>query len=582
MKHKLIGNGNKKNIKETILKNRGIDDIESYLNLSSGCCHDYSLLNNIDDGIKLLEETINNKLPIYIVVDCDADGYCSASIIYNYIRTYLEYDNLHYLIHAEKQHGLSDMEDILNNKENGLIILPDSGTNDMSECSRLSENGFKILILDHHDRECWNNNAVIINNQICDYPNKQLCGTGIVYKFVQALDDYFWNDGADNYIDLVAVANIADDMDLREFETKYLVNIGLQNIKHPLLLSFIDKQSYSISNTSCPTPYDISFYVAPLINAMIRMGEQEEKELMFKAFIKQEENFEYMPRKSKNNPEPKIIEENIYDRVVRLCSNNRAKQSKIYDKALNEIAEYYDEENKKNAICFINATKLESISKELTGLVAMKVADKYDKPCLIIRKNKSKDDKNIIFSGSGRNVHNGIIEDLKQELNNTGLFEYVQGHDNAFGVGIKKENIPVAIDYFNKKYGNGLTEKIYKVDFEFDENIDYISIKEINKLKKLFNKYIEEPLVFISNVYIDSFGFKKMGKNEKIHWKCQVGEVEYVQFNANEDDKVLNAIENNSADNIVLNVVGKVGINMFGNKSTPQVIIEDYEVVKIN
>lgn len=582
MNYILIGDNNTKDVKRTILKNRGVKDIEKYLNLNSDSLHDYSLLSNISEGVSLLKETIDTNIPVYIIIDCDPDGYTSASILYHYIKNHLHYNNINYIIQVGKKHGLSEeIMTTLTSKEIGLVILPDAGTNDIEQCAMLYNLGFRILILDHHqqENETVNGYATIINNQTCGYPNKNLCGVGIVYKFLQAIDDENWLSNSEDYIDLVALGNISDVMDLRECETKYLVELGLKNIRHPLFKAFINKQSFSIKNTEYPTITDVSFYITPLINAIIRTGTMEEKEMLFKAFIMEYEEFEYTPRKSKNNQNPMLTMENIYDRVARLCTNAKARQSKIQGKAVQEIVDVYDESNKLNSICFINASKFENVTRELTGLVAIKIASQYEKPCLILRKDtyRSNND-NIIFSGSARNINDGYIDDLKTELENSGLFESLVGHANAFGVSIKKDNIPVAIEFYNKKYSNVNEFKKFKVDFVFEENIDYRTIKDIYSIQHLFSGFVKEPMIAINNVNVDLLSFDIFGNEDKQHWKFQNGVIEYIKFNATKDDEMLN-IDTFTYSNITLNVIGKTSINTFGNKALPQVIIESYEII---
>ena len=580
MNYILIGDNCTKNVKHTILKNRGIKDIDKYLNLSSKVLHNYSLLDNINDGVNLLKETINNNTPIYIIVDCDPDGYTSASIIYHYIINNIKYNNIKYVLQEGKKHGLSEeVMKILKSKDKGLIILPDAGTNDNEQCEELSNIGFKILILDHHKKTNENNFAIIINNQTCDYPNKNLCGVGIVYKFLQALDDEYWLSNADDYIDLVALGNISDVMDLRECETKYLVDIGLKNILHPLFIALLKKQSFSIKNIDNPTIIDISFYITPLINALIRTGSQDEKNMLFKALLKEYDEFEYTPRKSKNNPNPTTIMESIYDRVARLCYNAKSKQSTIQKKAVEEIVNVYDESNNLNSICFINVSKFENVTEEITGLVAIKIASQYNKPCLILRKDKKKSIKeNIIFSGSARNVNDGFIDDLQLELKESNLFEELIGHSNAFGVSIKKENVPLAINYFNEKYSNISNQKIYRVDFVFENNIDYKTIKDIYSIQHLFSGFLKEPIIMINNINVDLLGFNTFGDSKK-HWKFQNDVVEYIKFNVLEESDEMFNIDTFTYSNVILNVIGKATINKYGNKAIPQIIVEDYEII---
>lgn len=580
MNYKLIGDNDTKNVKITILKNRGVKDINKYLNLNSSVLHNNQLFDNINVGIELLQHNIKNNAPIYIIVDCDPDGYTSASILYHYIINNLNYNNIVYILQEGKKHGLS--EEIMNDlkiKHNGLVILPDAGTNDSEQCEQLKQIGFDILILDHHQQEKENKNAIIINNQTSEYPNKNLCGVGVVYKFLQALDDEYWLSKADDYIDLVALGNISDVMDLRECETKYLVDMGLKNIRHPLLKSLLNKQSYSIKNIENPTINDISFYITPLINAMIRTGKKNDKDMLFRALIKQYEEYEYTPRKSKNNPNPTMIMESIYDRVARLCYNIKQTASKAQSKAVEDIVNIYDENNKINSICFINASKIESVSKELTGLIAIKIASQYNKPCILLRKDKTKSsDENIIFSGSARNINDGFIEDLKCELESSNLFEELVGHANAFGASIKKSNIPIAIKYFNNKFANISNQKQYNVDFVFNNNIEYKVIKDIYSIQHLFSGFLKEPFVLINNINIDLLGFNIFGNDEKKHWKFQNDIVEYIKFNVDKNDELLN-IDTFTYSNVFINVIGKTTINKFGNKAIPQIIVEDYNII---
>ena len=111
LKYRLIGNNDYNNVKTTILTNRGVKNINEYLNLNKKVLNNHELLDGIVEGIELIKWAIDNNLTIYIVVDCDVDGYSSASRIYTYIKNHLKYDNIIYLLHTGKQHGLT--KDIL-------------------------------------------------------------------------------------------------------------------------------------------------------------------------------------------------------------------------------------------------------------------------------------------------------------------------------------------------------------------------------------------------------------------------------------------------------------------------------------
>ena len=555
-----------------MLSNRGIRNIEAYLKLSDEVIHSYELFSDtIHMAVERLLHHIENESLIQIIVDPDTDGYCSASMLYMYIKDVMKYNRIIYSLHHGKEHGIT--QDIVIHEDTKLLIVPDAGTNDVEQAKQLALRGIDVIVIDHHISDLDNPYALIVNNQCCDYPNKQLCGAGVVYKFLQALDDVTWNEGADNYLDLVAVANIGDIMDLREYETRRLVTKGLQRIAHPFIKALLEKRKFDVSDTDIPNVIDMSFYIVPLINAMIRSGTQEEKQLMFEAFIKDYKTFTYQPRrKNKNDPMPLPVEESIYEKVVRLSLNAKSRQNKAKEKSVKSIVESYSEYNKENIIFFANVTGL--VEQEHTGLVAMEIAKKFNRPCLALRKNSTGD----TYSGSGRNIKDGIIENLKEELMESGLFEMVAGHEGAFGCEIKKENIPKAIAYFNAKYQGYNFEPIYRVDFILEE-LTYQMIRELDKLKWVYSSFIEEPKIALENFEIGVDDIEVFGKAPKVHWKVNLDGIEYIKFNATEEDALL--LQMDTCNSMVLNLVGVTKINQYGGKVTPQFLITDYEILEI-
>ena len=124
--------------------------------------------------------------------------------------------------------------------------------------------------------------------------------------------------------------------------------------------------------------------------------------MLFRAFIETDEVFKYKPRrKSKNDPEPEEIDEDIYKRIARLCGNAKQRQNNSKNKDVEKILEYIEEKGyHNNKIIFANIT--DKLNENLTGLVAMNIATKYNKPCLLLRKVK---DKNDFYGGSARNIN---------------------------------------------------------------------------------------------------------------------------------------------------------------------------------
>lgn len=69
----------------------------------------------------------------------------------------------------------------------------------------LADKNIQVLVLDHHLADHISEYAVIINNQLSDYPNKELSGVGIVWQFCRYIDSILNVNYANDFIDLVAL-----------------------------------------------------------------------------------------------------------------------------------------------------------------------------------------------------------------------------------------------------------------------------------------------------------------------------------------------------------------------------------------
>lgn len=72
-------------------------------------------------------------------------------------------------------------------------------------------------------------------------------------------------------------------MDLRDYETHYLVQEGLTNLRNSFLCGMAEKNSFSLGNTI--TPMGVAFYIVPLVNAITRVGTIEEKKIVFESML---------------------------------------------------------------------------------------------------------------------------------------------------------------------------------------------------------------------------------------------------------------------------------------------------------
>ena len=581
MQYRLYENANNdtSNILKEVLKNRGIDDYCTYLDLDESVVIPYQKLDNIENAVDLFMNHFNNKNKIGILVDEDPDGFCSASMMYLYIKRMDENYPVEYILHKRaKAHGLSD--DVIIPSDVKLLIIPDAGTNDCKECKELSEKGVDILVLDHHEKEEDNPYALIVNNQMSNsYPNKCLCGAGVVYRFLQALDDENWNEFADGYLDLCALANVSDVMDMRSFETRYLTDLGLLNINNKCFKALIDAQNYSMNGKV--NIHNIQWYITPILNGMIRIGSQEEKELLFRAFIEQDEFFEYKKRATKDKP-AETIQESIYDRAARLCKNAKSRQDKQKEKSVEQIAEIAQSIPFDDKVVMIDTSDI--LDTGLTGVVAIKIAEMFNKPCILLNKFLDKKTGKITYGGSARNVNHSPIESFKDIVNSTNVFNFGKGHANAFGVNLDLDKKDEAINVMNNILRDVEYDSTYRVDFILDiEDVGIKLITELARFEDIVCQGIEEPMLAVENISLTKDCFEIFGKNEDTI-SFTIDEIKYIQFKCKEGNPLYDWIQNawDENDSVTFNIVGKPSINEYNGVRTPQIIIEDVVVIDTN
>lgn len=573
MQYKLIKNSlnDTNNVINTILFNRGVKNPEHYLNLDASVLCNWEDLNNINEAVKCFDYHFCNKHQIGILVDQDPDGYCSGSIMYKYIKEMDEYYPISYFIHEKnKVHGL-DSFDLNVFRRLDLLIIPDAGTNDTEYVQKLmKEYGVDVIILDHHVQEevGKNNPAIVVNNQISpNYSNKDCCGTHITWEFLRALDDYYWNNYNDNYIDLVALANISDVMNMLSEPTRYITNEGLKNIHNNFFAALLNAQSYSTKGVV--TIHNISWYITPILNSLIRIGSYEDRILLFRAFIDDYEEFDYKKRSGE------IVKENIYEHVTRLCKNSKSRQDKMRDKVFEHLINKVDLDDK---VCIVKVDDDNVAS--IIGLSAMKLADTIQRPCVILNETINNDGDKVL-SGSGRNFNNSPIKSLKDVLSNTELCIYSVGHDNAFGVSLYPFELDSLKDTLNKTLKNVIYDPSYMCDFIMDINDLSIGfIQDINRLNWLWCTGINEPLVCIKNIYVAKGDIHIQGKNRD-SITFTVNDIKFVQFKVKEDNPIYDFVNDwfSDKDGIIINVVGECSINDYKGNLTPQVQIKDCEII---
>ena len=580
MKYKLRNNysTNPDKALEQILYDRGVKDLDNFLNPSPTCELDPYLLDNIEEAAERLLMHLRRGSNILFVVDSDADGFTSSSILWLYIKHIFPEANLEFTVHEHKQHGLDDKVTWITDEARwDLVIVPDAGSYDVEEHRALGELGIDVICLDHHEQlydeygvpvKSDLPSAIIVNNQLSPrYSNKSLCGAGVVYKFCEVLDNILGIDQAHNYIDLAALGEIADVMDRSDTETNYIMLEGLKNIHNEGFRALLEAQSYTLKEKAISpypglTPIDIAFYVAPLINAITRVGTMQEKETMFYCFIEPNKPMQSTKRGAK----PGDIEY-AADQTARVGKNAKARQDRIKEQAIGTIEFKIQKDGlADNNIIVVEIDTSDNIPPELTGLVAMNIVSKYHKPVMIGRRNN----ENLI-QGSIRSDGNFAgLPSFKKFLEDSGLVTYTAGHDNAAGWGLKGEKLDSLISYANKKLKAEDFENCYRVDYILngeDYNDELLGVLAAHP--EYFGNHIDEPTIIVENIPLMSI--MAMGAN-KDSMKISYNGIDYVKF---KDEAFVEEVMNNRTKK--LTVYGRPNLNEWMGKKSVQVFITDYE-----
>lgn len=512
-----------------------------------------------------------------VIVDSDCDGFTSAAALINYLHdifpVWVE-NHLSYTLHSGKQHGLNDHMDELRPGKYSLVLIPDAGSNDTKECKELQDIGIDVVILDHHDKAQDNPYAIIINNQMSDYPNKQLSGVGVVWQFCRYLDNLMGQSYADKYIDLVALGNCGDMMEMTSIETKHIIQKGFANLANPFIVHMADKNSYSLGDKI--TPIGAAFYIVPFVNAIVRSGTPEEKQLVFESMLVHRA-FQMINSTKRGH---KLGEqEQLVTQAVRVATNVKARQTRVQDSALETLTALIEDDNLLDHKVLFFRLDPGDVDRNIAGLIANKFMSKYQRPvCMLTKVVKNGE---TTYQGSARGCALSGVDDFKGLCLETGDIEWAIGHPNAFGICIKAENVDKYIEDTDKALANMSGEASYHVDFIYHGTaVNGDDILAIAGMSDLWGTGLDEALIAVEGLKVSPEMVTVYQKKTNTIKISLPNHVDIMLFNAKEDD--INKLQVNNTGFIEINLVGKCNENQWMGTSTPQIFIENYEVVDSN
>lgn len=581
MKYKLISNNKSSSIIQQVLINRGIPKatIPHYLHTKDQDINTPQKFgqSNLKSAAIALISNINNSNNAVVIVDSDLDGFTSSAIIINYLYdlfpTWVT-EHLSWYFHSGKQHGLNDCIDWIIEEKFSLVICPDSSSNDYIQHRRLKQLNIPCIVLDHHDADKVDANAIIINNQLSNYPNKELSGAGVTWQFCRYIDSLLNFSFAEKYIDLAALGACGDMMDYRSIETKHLVLKGFSQIQNPFFDYMADKNSYSMKNQI--NYNSVAFYVVPFVNAIVRSGNLEQKRLIFNSMLNFK-SFQKIPSTKRGHRAGDT--EKLVQQAIRVATNVKARQKKSVDAGLQLLERKIQQEHLLDHKVLLILIEPGQIDKNIAGLIANKYQAKYQRPTCIL--TKKQEDGYVSYQGSARGCNIVGVADFKSICLETEKVLYAEGHGGAFGLGIREEDIQDFLILTDAALKDMPDEPTYYVDYIcYDSRPDKQLILSIANNSDLWGKNIDEPQIAISNLKITSdmvTVYDKKGYTLKI---TLPNGINIIKFSATEED--IQIFRDNNSGYKEVNLIATCQANEWMGEITPQLFLIDYQVVDSN
>ena len=410
----------------------------------------------------------------------------------------------------------------------------------------------------------------------------------MVYKFIKEYDKKYGYNYADKYLDLVAIGVISDSMDLRNYETRYFALEGLKTINNNFVRQFLIKNK--LENEEKINFTFVGWKIAPFINAVTRIGSQEERIDLINAFLDKEEMREYQPRrKKKTDPKPPVVIQTLQEAMIRESTNIKARQDKLVKKSMEELVELIElQKLNQNKVIIVNATGM--LEKSFTGLVANKLASIYKRPIIVLKQINNNESEEVIFGGSFRNYNLFPVESFMDILKELDTFMMLGGHDNAGGLKIKESKIQETQDKLNEMFKDINIEDVYLVDYEIPiGRLKEKHILQVGKWANIWGNTLKTPIFAITNIVLKVEDIQLLGeKRNLIKFEKQIGKNKIVFIKKFSGEQTYNKmIMKNSKglskknNKVKLDIIGEFTLNKWNENEYPQIEILDFNVNKV-
>ena len=483
-----------------LLANRGIDDINLANRFLKGTIEDLYdgyLMKDMKKGVEIIKDAIINNRKIIIYGDYDCDGVNSTTILYKALKVIGA--NYGYYIPNREEEGYgmhSGRIQKLYEEGYEVILTCDNGISAFEQVELAKELGMEVVITDHHDIPLKEDDNGLLKPSIpkadaiinpkqgdCNYPFKMLCGAGIALKFSKCLFDEF-NIEYEKFLDLIqfaAIATVCDVVDLVD-ENRIIVKKGLEILNESQNYGIQELKNATLLNNKKIEEYHLGFVIGPCINAT---GRLETADLSVELLI------------TEDRERAKIL-------ATQLSELNTIRQDLTKESTERIINRIESEKDKSEKVIVVYD---ENVHESIAGIVAGRVKEKYNMPCIVLTKGKE------MPKGSARSIEGyNITEELSKCSE---LIEKFGGHPMAAGLSIKEENIVALREKLNKNCILKDEDLIPVVKIDLPLSLNYLNeeLIEIIESMRPFGKGNSSPLFAVKDLLIERIWLLGKDKN---------------------------------------------------------------------
>lgn len=271
---------------EQLLHNRGITSEEREAFLAPNYethLHDPFLITDMQVAVDRVLQALDTDEKVVIYSDYDCDGIPAGTLMHDLFKKVGMKDFSNYIPHRHFEGFGLNADAVRKFIAEGvqLVITLDCGTVSFDEIALARANGIDVIVIDHHEPEVGRlPETVALLNPKRDmaYPFRELCASGVSFKFAQALLQTLRARGDTDIpagwekwlLDVVALATISDMVSLRD-ENRVFVYYGLMVLRKSRRPGLQKLLRANKLNPAMLTEDDIGFTIAPRINAASRM-----------------------------------------------------------------------------------------------------------------------------------------------------------------------------------------------------------------------------------------------------------------------------------------------------------------------